>query len=167
VNNYASTSTAGSSRPRRLSLLTRLLSERRFSSQEELVKALAKAGVPVTQATLSRDLRSLGVVRRPGVDGAVYELPSPAAEMMDRERQSLDLKAFVNDVVVAQNLVVVKTPPGHAHGVGRAIDLLDHPGIVGTIAGDDTVLVVTPDTASARRFKRRIDSLASSPGRLS
>lgn len=132
------------------------------------MKALAKAGVPVTQATLSRDLRSLGVVRRPGADGgAAYELPSPAAEMMDRERQSLDLKAFVNDVVVAQNLVVVKTPPGHAHGVGRAIDLLDHPGIVGTIAGDDTVLVVTPDMAAARRFKRHIDSLANSPGRLS
>jgi transcriptional regulator of arginine metabolism len=87
--------------------------------------------------------------------------------MMDRERQSLDLKAFVNEVVVAQNLVVVKTPPGHAHGVGRAIDLLGFPGVVGTIAGDDTVLVVTPDLAGARRFKRHIDSLATSPGRLS
>jgi transcriptional regulator of arginine metabolism len=150
------------SRSRRLALLAQLLSGRRFSSQEELTRALARSGMPVTQATLSRDLRSLGVGKRPGADGrAVYQLPAPAAETLDRERQLLDLRAFVNEVRVAQNLVVVRTPPGHAHGVGRAIDLHEFAGLVGTVAGDDTVLLVMQDEAAARRIRRELDALAS------
>ncbi len=148
-------------RPRRLTLLARLLGEQRFSSQEELLKALAREGVAVTQATLSRDLRSLGVGKRPGADGrTVYALPAPATETLDRERQLLDLKAFVNEVTVAQNLAVVRTPPGHAHGVARAIDLAGFEGFVGSVAGDDTVLCVMADVPGARRLKRRLDSIA-------
>jgi transcriptional regulator of arginine metabolism len=130
-------------RTHRLTLLTRLLSGRGFSSQEELARALESEGVEVTQATLSRDLRSLGVIKRPTSDGrSVYELPGPAADQLDRQRVMLDLRTFVNEVRVAQNLVVVRTPPGHANAVGRAIDLAGLEGIVGTVAGDDTVLVV-------------------------
>ena len=149
------------SRSRRLTVLARLLSGQQFSSQEELARALARAGARVTQATLSRDLRSLGVGKRPVANGkAVYELPTPATETLDRERRLLDLKAFVNEVEVAQNLIVVKTPPGHGHGVGRAIDLagLDH--VVGSVAGDDTVLVIATDAAAARRVKRHLDGVA-------
>ena len=148
-------------RSRRLTLLAQLLSGRRFSSQEELARALARSGVSVTQATLSRDLRSLGVGKRPGADGrAVYELPAPAAEALDRQRQLLDLRAFVNEVRIAGNLAIVRTPPGHANGVARAIDLAEFEGIVGSVAGDDTVLVVLEDPAGARRFKRHLDTLA-------
>jgi len=148
-------------RTRRLTILGRLLSGRRYSSQEELARALEREGVTVTQATLSRDLRSLGVIKRPDVNGgAGYELPGPASEQLDRERQQLDLRAFVNEVKVAQNLAVVRTPPGHANAVGRAIDLQVPDGIVGTVAGDDTVLVVLEDLAAARRFKKQLDQLA-------
>jgi transcriptional regulator of arginine metabolism len=148
-------------RTHRLTLLTRLLSGRGFSSQEELARALESEGVEVTQATLSRDLRSLGVIKRPTSDGrSVYELPGPAADQLDRQRVMLDLRTFVNEVRVAQNLVVVRTPPGHANAVGRAIDLAGLEGIVGTVAGDDTVLVVLEDAASARQFKNSLDSLA-------
>src|SRR5512132_184482 len=85
------------SRTRRLTVLAELLSGHRFSSQEELAKALARSGAPVTQATLSRDLRSLGVAKRADPDGKpAYELPSPAVETFDRERRLLDLRAFVN-----------------------------------------------------------------------
>ena len=149
------------SRTRRLALLARLLSGQSFSSQEELARALARAGVPVTQATLSRDLRSLGAGKRPERNGKpVYALPAPATETLDRERQLLDLKAFVNEVKVAQNLIVVKTPPGHGHGVGRAIDLAELHQVVGSVAGDDTVLVVATDAAAARRVKRHLDGVA-------
>lgn len=149
-------------RPRRLALVARLLSSRPFSSQEELVKALGRAGVAVTQATLSRDLRGLGVLKRPDAAGRmVYVLPGPPTELLDRERQLLDLKAFVNEVRVAGNLAIVKTPPGHANAVARAIDLSDLAGLVGSVAGDDTVLVVTEGPAAAGRLKRRLDSLAS------
>jgi transcriptional regulator of arginine metabolism len=150
-------------RTRRLTLLAKLLSGRRYSSQEELAQALEREGVTVTQATLSRDLRSLGVIKRPNGGGRpVYELPGPANEQLDRERQQLDLRAFVNEVRVAQNLAVVRTPPGHANAVGRAIDLQLPGGVVGTVAGDDTVLVVLEDAAGARRFKKELDQLAGS-----
>ena len=149
-------------RAQRLALLAQLIGGRNFSSQEELALALARARVPVTQATLSRDLRSLGVGKRPGPNGkGVYRLPGPPGETLDRERQLLDLRAFVNEVRVAQNLAVVRTPPGHANGVARAIDLLAFDHLVGSVAGDDTVLVVLPDRASAARFKRHVEGLAS------
>ena len=152
-------------RSRRLTLIAQLLSGKRFSSQEDLARALARAGTSVTQATLSRDLRNLGVIKRPDVEGkAAYELPGPAVEALDRQRQLLDLRAFVNEVRVAQNLVVVRTPPGHAHGVGRALDLAELEGIVGTVAGDDTVLVIMEDTPAARRAKRHLDTLAQGGG---
>jgi transcriptional regulator of arginine metabolism len=145
-------------------LLAQLLGGRRFSSQEEVVKALARSGTEVTQATLSRDLRSLGVAKRAGPDGkTVYELPGPPVEVLDRKRRLLDLKAFVNAVRVANNLVVVRTPPGHANGVGRAIDLADLEGIVGSVAGDDTVLVVMEGAPAAKRLKKYLDGLASQP----
>ncbi|MGH7730674.1 MAG: arginine repressor [Candidatus Eiseniibacteriota bacterium] len=148
-------------RSQRLALLTQLLGERQFSSQEELAQALARSRMPVTQATLSRDLRSLGVGKRPDRHGkAVYQLPGPATETLDRERQLIDLRAFVNEVRIAENLAVVRTPPGHANGVARAIDMLAFERLVGSVAGDDTVLVVMRDRASALRFKRHLEGLA-------
>jgi len=153
------------SRQRRLTLLSQLLADRRFHSQEELARALARAGAPVTQATLSRDLRSLGVGKQPDAAGrGAYQLPGPATEMLDRQRQQLDLRAFVNEVRIAQNLVVIRTPPGHAHAVGRAVDLAAFAGVVGSVAGDDTVLVVLGDRSAAGRFKRWLDQASAAAG---
>ena len=149
-------------RTRRLTLIAQLLSGHRFSSHEELGRALARAGIQTTQATLSRDLRSLGVAKRADADGrSWYELPGPAVETLDRERRKLDLRSFVNEVRVAQNLVVIRTPPGHANAVGRAVDLAEYGGVVGTVAGDDTVLIVVEDATGARRLKRELDAIAS------
>ncbi len=152
------------SRTRRLTLITRLLEERRFSSQEELAGALSRSGVEVTQATLSRDLRSLGVAKRAASGEAWYELPSPAGETLDYNRQMLDLRLFVNEIRLAQNLAVVRTPPGHASAVARAIDLLAFRTLVGSVAGDDTVLCVLTDSRAARSFKRHLEELARSTG---
>jgi len=152
-------------RTRRLALLSQLLADRRFHSQDELARALSRAGAPVTQATLSRDLRSLGVGKRPDAAGrGAYQLPGPATEMLDRQRQQLDLRAFVNDVRIAQNLVVIRTPPGHANAVGRAVDLAGFAGVVGSVAGDDTVLVVLTDRPGAGRFKRWLDQESAAAG---
>lgn len=152
-------------RARRLSLLAKLVGQHRYANQDDLVQALAKHGAEVTQATLSRDLRSLGVIRRPDEDGRqIYELPGPATETFDRERQRLDLKAFVNEVRVANNLVVVQTPPGHANGVARAIDLAGYSGFVGSVAGDDTIMVVMKTASIARTLKRELDRLSGREG---
>jgi transcriptional regulator of arginine metabolism len=161
MNIYASRKESFSSRPRRLTLLAQLLNERRFSSQQELANALGRSGAAVTQATLSRDLRSLGVVKRPNGNGkSVYELPAPGGETLDRGRQLLDLRSFVNEVRLAGNLAVVKTPPGHAHAVGRALDLLEFPGCVGSVAGDDTILVVLSSAAVARRLRNHLSRIS-------
>ena len=153
------------SRSRRLAVLARLLSEQRFSSQEELAQALSRGGIEATQATLSRDLRSLGVAKRSGADGASwYELPQPATEALDRGRQLLDLKVFVNETRVAQNLAVVKTPPGHASAVARALDLTGFDALMGTVAGDDTVLCILEDNVSAKRFRKYLDMLSGRNG---
>jgi transcriptional regulator of arginine metabolism len=153
------------SRSRRLTLIARMLGDRRYSSQEELAAALGRSGIDVTQATLSRDLRSLGVAKRGDPTGETwYELPGPATEQLDRSRQMVDLKVFVNETRLAQNLVVVRTPPGHASAVARAIDLLQFEGLVGSVAGDDTVLCVFEDKSIARRFKRHLDTLAGPAG---
>jgi len=153
------------SRSHRLTLIAQLLGEQRFSSQDQIAAALGRAGIAVTQATLSRDLRSLGVAKRSDAGGeAWYELPNPAAEALDRGRQMLDLKVFVNEVRVAHNLAVVRTPPGHASAVARAIDLLAAPGLVGSVAGDDTVLCVLANESAARRFRRRLENLSGRSG---
>ncbi|MDZ4806360.1 MAG: arginine repressor [Candidatus Eisenbacteria bacterium] len=146
---------------RRRAPLARLIADGRHGSQEELVSALGRHGIQVTQATLSRDLASLGVGKLPGRDGrAVYSLPSPATEVVDRHRQELDLKSFINEIRLAGQLLIVRTPPGHANGVARAIDLLCSTDVVGSVAGDDTILVVTPSAARARAFRRQLESLA-------
>jgi transcriptional regulator of arginine metabolism len=153
------------SRTSRLTTIAQMLSGRRFSSQEELAGALGRARIEVTQATLSRDLRSLGVAKRSGADGTSrYELPTPATEALDRGRQLLDLKVFVNETRVAQNLAVVKTPPGHASAVARAIDLTGFDALMGTVAGDDTVLCILGDAAAARRFRKHLDLLSGRTG---
>jgi transcriptional regulator of arginine metabolism len=152
-------------RSRRLTLLTQMLGDQRFSSQEEIAAALGRSGVEVTQATLSRDLRSLGVAKRSDAAGVSwYELPSPASETLDRNRQMLDLKVFVNEVRLAQNLAVVRTPPGHASAVARAIDMLAFKGLVGSVAGDDTVLCIFANGTTAKRFQRHLDQLSGRTG---
>ncbi|MEO5987292.1 MAG: arginine repressor [Candidatus Eisenbacteria bacterium] len=153
------------SRSRRLTVIAHMLNGRRFSNQEELATALTRTGVEVTQATLSRDLRSMGVSKRAGGDGTSwYELPGPPTESLDRERQLLDLKVFVNETRLAQNLAIVKTPPGHASAVARAIDLTGFEGLMGTVAGDDTVLCILEDLSFAKKFKKRLDGLAGKTG---
>jgi transcriptional regulator of arginine metabolism len=153
------------SQSRRRTLIAQLLGGQRFASQEDLARALARSGMPTTQATLSRDLRSLGVAKRADAEGRTwYEMPGPAVEAIDRQRRLLDLRAFVNQVKVAQNLVVVRTPPGHAHGVGRSIDLADYPGVVGTVAGDDTILVIAESGAAARKVRSQLEAFAIGAG---
>ena len=113
----------------------------------------------MTQATPARPA-DLGVDRRPAPKGACVRAAGAGHRTLDRERQLLDLKTFVNEVRMAQNLLVVATPPGHANGVARAIDLAGHPGFVGSVAGDDTILVVLRDAPTARLLKRKLEMLA-------
>jgi transcriptional regulator of arginine metabolism len=142
-------------------LVGELVSRGKVHSQQELVRLLRQRGLAATQATVSRDLKSLGIGKRPARGGAaVYSVPGPAREALDERRQQLEIQAFVQEVRVVGNLALVRTPPGNGNGVGRAIDLREWPEVEGTIAGDDTVLVVTRSPARALRFRHRLSALA-------
>ena len=120
-------------------------------SQGELVDKLAEAGVSVTQATLSRDLVELGAVKVRTADGSVYAVPGEGGdrslqqglgpELLDAKLQRL-LDELLVSVVSSGNFVLLRTPPGAAQYLASAIDHSSIPHIMGTIAGDDTVLVI-------------------------
>jgi transcriptional regulator of arginine metabolism len=154
VHKYAEDATV------RRQLVAELVSRGKVQSQEELVRLLRQRGLAATQATVSRDLKSLGIGKRPARGGAVYSAPGPARDALDERRQQLEVQAFVQEVRVVGNLALVRTPPGNANGVGRAIDLREWPEVEGTIAGDDTILVVTRSAARALRFRQRLSALA-------
>jgi len=125
-------------------------------SQEELQGFLARRGFEAGQATLSRDIRELGLIKTPegysaarGV--AASEPVLPSVSRLVRE--------FVVDVRLAQNLLVLKTSVGSAQPVAAALDSEDWPEVVGTIAGDDTILVISPDNKTAQQLVRRIHEM--------
>jgi transcriptional regulator of arginine metabolism len=131
-------------KPQRQHRISRLLEEQAVSSQAQLVELLAGDGVVATQATVSRDLEELGAVkvRIPGGTMA-YAIPEHAklvASSDDHLRRVMG--EFVVEVASSGNLVVLRTPPGSAHVIGSALDRSGLPDVIGTVAGDDTVLVV-------------------------
>ena len=135
----------------RQQLLRRVLKERSVASQRELVDELAAAGCEVTQATISRDLRELGLQKGRDAVGRVRYVFVPASEERPDPPTACSrmLKEFGRGIQVAQNLLVVRCDPGAAPGIGRVIDELDHEAILGCVAGDDTVIVVSNNAKSA------------------
>lgn len=122
-------------------------------NQSDLQERLAAKGHEVNQGTLSRDLRDLGI--RKGPDG--YELPGdgqPAPVAADELARSLG--EWLLDAVPAQHTLVLETPPGCGHPVARAIDRATLPDAVGTLAGDDTVLVICPGPREANRLAKKL-----------
>ena len=117
-------------------LIRELVSTYEVSAQSDLVDRLAEAGVVATQATVSRDLEELGITKIRGADGrTAYALPQAGglAQILRQFAQTFDASG---------NLAVVRTPPGAAAAVGSAIDAAHLPGVLATVQGDDTLLVV-------------------------
>lgn len=113
-----------------------------IETQEELVEALRQAGFSVTQATVSRDIKEMGLVKTPTADGRYkYALPGEkGVSSLHKLRRALE-DSFVK-LDYTDNLLVLKTLPGNAHSVAALIDQLDWPEVMGTIGGDDTILIV-------------------------
>jgi transcriptional regulator of arginine metabolism len=145
---------------RRQGWILELIEREPLHSQELLRRRLQKAGFEATQATISRDIKELGLVKRAG-DGA-YQRPgaehvSPATVLSALERAATE---FLRRVDRVQHLVVVRTGAGQAQALALAIDRARLPEAVGTIAGDDTILVVARDGRRASAFVRRLSALA-------
>ncbi len=143
----------------RLKDLVRILRGGHATTQHEIVAALRAAGHEVTQATVSRDLQEIGALKIRSGSALEYRLPdevprTPGSELMARSLQRT-LRDFVLEVRPAASLLVVVTAPGHASAVARAIDLAGIEAVVGTVAGDDTIFVATPDESSATELTDR------------
>lgn len=149
-------------RVRRRQRLLDLLQRHEAGTQEEIVERLGREGFGVTQATVSRDLDDLGAVRIREGHRFVYVLPErngPPSGFGQRV-----LAEMVIDAVASANLVVVRTYPGMAPSVGAVLDRSQISGIVGTVAGDDTVLVVADERIGGRTVAKRIKALAQVKG---
>ncbi len=142
------------SRPEhRRQALVRLIRSRRIGTQEELLAALRSDGFRATQATLSRDLARLGARRVSSPQGTHYELGE------ERRDGREALGRLVTSVECSAALVVVRTEPGSAPAVARAIDLGRPPGMLGTIAGDDTIFIAPARADRARSLAARVREL--------
>ncbi len=130
-----------------------LIASKEIANQHELAKELRKKGIMVTQATLSRDLAELGIIRMPTENGYRYELRTNDVEPV--------LRGFTSEEVISidanEHLIVIKTFPGRAQGVAFLLDSKKDPDILGTIAGDDTIIVVP---RSAKRVKKTINNIS-------
>ena len=144
---------------RRQSAIVEIVQRAPVRSQEQLRRSMRAAGFDVTQATLSRDIRELGLVKG-GSDGA-YQAPSPP-HRTPRNGQTLLNRAaaeYLMRVDRVQQMVLLRTGPGQAPLLGVAIDAAQLPEVVGTLAGDDTILVIAPDARRARALVKRFEEL--------
>jgi len=148
-----------STRPQRHAAILRLVREEAVPSQERLRELLAGEGYRVTQATLSRDIRALGVVKMVDEEGrSHYAVPAAAADPAPALRTLLPSLLIAADA--ADNLLVLKTLTGGAQPVAVALDHQHWDDVVGTIAGDDTILIITRSAEACRRLRRRVETLA-------
>jgi len=128
--------------------ILKLIRSKSISTQDELARELKKMGISATQVTLSRDMRDLGVAKTPeGYRQIGDHEGGPTLATLAAE--------FVRDVRLAQNQVLLKTSPGHANSVAVALDDEEWPEVVGTLAGDDTILVISADHATAETVRNK------------
>jgi transcriptional regulator of arginine metabolism len=146
--------------------IVELVSQRAIRSQSELAKTLAMEGIDVTQATLSRDLDELGAVKLRGADGGapVYVIPEDGSPVRGVQGGTSRLARVLGELLVSvdhsANLAVLRTPPGAAQFLASALDRAALNDIVGTIAGDDTIIVVAREPLTGADLAERISSLA-------
>ena len=135
------------SKAQRQHKIAKLLEDHQVTSQPQLVELLATAGVPINQATVSRDLDELGAikVRVPGGETA-YAVPEiPAHQQVPSEHLRRVMGDWVVELARSGDIVVLRTPPGSAHVVASAIDRSSLADVVGTVAGDDTIMVLAAE----------------------
>ena len=138
---------------RRHDVILEIISEKSVSTQEMLIELLAERGIKTTQATLSRDIQQLSLVKQRDENG-VYRYTLPAAAVAEK---SIFAESVIS-VDYAMNTIVLKCRAGMAQGTCAAIDSVNHEGIVGTIAGDDTIFILVRSEADAKKLSKKFKS---------
>ncbi|ACU54576.1 arginine repressor, ArgR [Acidimicrobium ferrooxidans DSM 10331] len=146
--------------------IAKLISQQAISSQQQIVDLLAVEGISATQATVSRDLDELGAIKVRGPQGqSVYAIPDlPRDQTTSEDYLRRVLSEWLVEVAVARDLVLAKTPPGCAHVVAAALDRAKPDGVLGTVAGDDTLLIVVSQGSTAPEVAALLHNLAGLPG---
>jgi transcriptional regulator of arginine metabolism len=142
--------------------IAKLLEQHAVTSQPQLVELLAADGVVATQATVSRDLEEVGAIKVRAAGGdSVYAIPDlPKEQRAPEDHLRRVLGDWVVEVAHSGNIVVLRTPPGSAHVVGSALDRAGLTDILGTVAGDDTLLVVAAERVGGAKVAAKLSSLA-------
>ena len=134
-----------------------LITQRDIETQHSLAQALRETGLDSTQATISRDIRELGLTKELGPAGGYrYVAPRQSAVPGYGDRLRTIFRESVTKVAVAQNLVIIKTLPGLGPAACSAVDSTEYPGLVGTIAGDDTAFLAMEDEAAAKQLRSEL-----------
>ena len=142
----------------RLDEIRRLIENEKISSQEELIKQLELTGFTLTQATLSRDLRALKVAKMPDEKkGYVYALPGAEKPVRPGSMENFPMNGFLS-LEFAQGMGLMKTLPGFASGIASAIDMMRINEIAGTVAGDDTIILVIRDGVQKESVTRKLSN---------
>lgn len=145
------------SKAERHRLIASAITRKRVGTQFELIEALAEAGCRVTQATVSRDIRELGLEKvHDALDRPRYALRERSRVSDPRQALRVILAQFGHHATAAQNIVVVQSELGTAPAIARTLDEVGHPDVVGTLAGDDTVLVIARTSAEATALAREL-----------
>jgi len=133
----------------RQAAILRLVEERRLSTQSELAEALRAEGIDAVQATVSRDVARLGLVKVRNGDGRLIYAPPGAADLRRLEQLASALRNWAGAMIPTGNLLVIHTPRGFAAALADAIDDASLPDVAGTVAGDNTILVAVREGSSA------------------
>ena len=138
---------------RRHEAILEIITEQPVATQERLIELLSERGIKTTQATLSRDIQQLSLVKQRD-DKGIYRYTMPAAAITEK---SLFEEAVIS-VDYAMNTIVLKCRAGMAQGTCAAIDSVEHQGVVGTIAGDDTIFILVRSEADAKKLSKKFRS---------
>ncbi len=138
-----------------------IISSQSIETQEQLASALGQLGFAVTQATVSRDIKYLGLIKIPDEKNiSIYALPADRSAPGGEERLKRLILESVQKIDFSENIVVVKTAPGYAQGVAGALDQAQWPGIIGTVAGDDTILMVLKTKDAVKDVMKRFREIS-------
>ena len=150
------------SKAQRQHRIVKLLEQHAVTNQGQLVELLDGEGISATQATVSRDLEDLGAIKvRAGGGDSLYAIPElPKDQVAPEDHLRRVFGDWVVDVAHSGNLIVLATPPGSAHVVAAALDRSDRPEILGTVAGDDTLLVVVAEDVGGATLAAHLADLA-------
>ena len=144
----------------RQSMILEIISQENIETQEQLLSRLQERGITSTQATISRDIKQMHLIKEPVGHGVYkYAVSGNRTRLNFAEKLRTIFRESITSIDSAQNIVVIKTLPGLANAAGSAVDGMDVPYLVGSLAGDDTALLIMRDTESALDFTEEIKEM--------